>query len=156
MSAGVQDLVSRIRATMAREGFVGRPGVAPERLQAFEAAHRVRLPDSFRKFYLQMDGMEDPNWEPRTMTRIWPLAEVKPVSLEFPDPKDGDHSRYPGAFCFADHSIWAWGYAIQLRPMPVDPVVYLVGGEGRLIYAPDFESFLSSLADDRILEPRPA
>jgi hypothetical protein len=109
-----------------------------------------------RQFYLEMDGMDDPNWEPSTMTRIWPLAEVKPVAVEFPDPSDSDHSRYPGAFCFADHSIWAWGYAILLEPLIEPAPIYMVGGRERLIYAPSFAEFLLSLADGQILTPHAA
>lgn len=156
MNRTISELVTRIRASMSREGFFGRPGVTPEEIRAFEVVHQVRLPEMVRQFYLHMDGMDDPNWEPSTMTRIWPLAEVNPVAVEFPDPSDPDHSRYPGAFCFADHSIWAWGYAIQLLP-PAEPApIYLVGGRERLIYTPSFADFLASIGEGQILTPHAA
>lgn len=87
------------------------PGASDADVQAFERSRGVRLPEDFRQYLQLADGtggqMDGDQY------RFWSLQEIRPVAevLEHHQP---DSRLFEGCFVFADYSISAWLYAIQL------------------------------------------
>ncbi|MCB9886837.1 MAG: SMI1/KNR4 family protein [Planctomycetes bacterium] len=94
-----------------RDHVIAAPGASDEEVLAFERVHGVRLPDDFRH-YLQLangtSGQMDGD-----MFCFRSLHEVKPVFEELGHHQP-DSQLFEGCFVFADYSISAWLYAIQL------------------------------------------
>lgn len=105
------------------------PGVGEDALVEFERRHSLRLPDDFRDYFLLANGTGQASDD--NFIRFWPLNEVVPVEVELADYAP-DKDLYPGAFVFADYSICAWLWAIQLDGDPGDVGrVFLLEVDGR-------------------------
>jgi hypothetical protein len=100
-----------IAARWRRDGVPTAPGVGDSECLAFERAHGACLPDDFRRYLQivngtlgQLDG---------DLFCFWSLRDIRSVAtvLEHRRP---DSQLFERCFVFADYSISAWFYAIQL------------------------------------------
>jgi hypothetical protein len=105
----ISELVKPIRDRWIAAGATPRDGATPEDLARFESRYGVALPADFATFYRAIDGMP-PNEMDDEMIRWWPIDEVKPVN----DDLKQVHDAYPNQFIFADWSLWAHAFAIDL------------------------------------------
>jgi hypothetical protein len=118
-------------------GLAVRKGVTNEDIQRFEMQHSVQLPQDLARYFETVDGMEEGDTDAHDI-RFWRLEEVQPVSVEVPN---ADLEQSAGYFVFADYSIWAHGYAIQL--LHEGNQVAIVGGARPIPIAQSFEEFLN-------------
>ena len=146
----IDDVVARWHATNAWP----EPGVAPERLDAFEAKHHVRLPRRFRALYERVNGTHgDEN-----LLRFYPLDEIRPLAEEdavvrrlvgsWPERGLPDAESY---FVFADYMIFSHVYALRLSPPEVadpNPVLWVLSGTQHEEIASCFDEFLAMYDDD--------
>jgi cell wall assembly regulator SMI1 len=113
---------------------------SPNDIRRFETQWQVTLPLDMREYFLSIGGMAEYEIDPETLFSFWPLHQLSPVTVELPD-KSRQTSK--GYFAFADHSILAIVYGINL--MSESPVYGSVATdiEHRMIQtAPSFTEFI--------------
>jgi hypothetical protein len=148
---GDVDLSSRLRAHWARQvgrtfQYVGhpprlRPGVRESRLQEFEAKHDVQLSDDMRLYFREVDGMDD--WDTDDdLISFWNLDRV--------DEREESSDR-PGLFAFADWSIKAQIWLIDLSRGRGQDVVFVTGAVSLVPIADSFTAFVEKYLSDRML-----
>ena len=139
----MSNLWQRLAAFWRDAGITIRACVDPSEIQTFESKYGVHLPDDLRVYFLTIDGMED-DLDPG-YNRFWPLAMVKPVSEELSD-INPDRFAYPGCFLFADHLIWSFAWAVEMRnePSELSGSVFQITGRDLLVrkIAPSFTEFM--------------
>lgn len=139
----MSNLLQRLTNFWREAGLMIRAGVNPTEIQTFESKYRVRLPDDLREYFLTIDGMEDDL--DAGFNRFWPLEMVKPVHEELTD-INPDRWAYPGCFLFADHCIWCFAWAVELRNESSKlsgPVFQVTGGDYPVQQiAPSFTAFM--------------
>ncbi len=134
------DYVARCRAAGVS---VRRPATESE-FAAFERRFGVPLPECVQSLLSVADGMDEGDADENGI-RFWPLEAFRPVSEELPTV---DRAAHAGLFVFADYSMWAHAYAVDLSPGGVFPV-FLVGGEEPLPIAPTFADFMRGCVRDQ-------
>lgn len=82
-------------------------GVSEARLIDVERALDIRLPADLRSYFLAVNGTG--SQMDIDMFRFWPLEELRPIDIDHIE-----YGLYPGCFLFADWSLDAWQYAVQL------------------------------------------
>jgi hypothetical protein len=110
--AAISDLVKPIRERWIAAGATPRGGASAEDLKRFETKYGVALPADFETFYRGVDGMP-PNEIDDEWIRWWPIAEVQPV-VDEAGLTSIDRVAYAHHFIFADWSLWACAYAVDL------------------------------------------
>jgi hypothetical protein len=70
------------------------------------------LPADLREFYLTVNGMGD-HYDEKRFFRFWPIEQVTPIK-EYAPEVVANHPQSAEYFCFFDHSIDIFMYAIQL------------------------------------------
>ena len=118
-------------------------GVAKAELDAFEARHRVVLPEDVRDYFLCVNGMAPDEVDDGTI-RFWMLAELQPLTQGAPAFADSSYIQNPESlFLFADYSLWAHAYAIRLgsAPLPSNEVV-IIGYDTPVIACTSFSEFV--------------
>ena len=133
----ISDLIAPIRDRWMAGDARPRNGVSPNVLQSFELKYGVTLLTDFGALYRGLDGMPPNHWDDE-LIRWWPIAEVKPVNDELKHA----HGAYPNQFIFADWSLWAHAYAIDLGPGATRGRVVIVGGDRPIPVAASFTEFL--------------
>ena len=117
-------------------------GIPESELQLFERRYDVSLPDDFRSYFLSVNGM-DANVCDESLIRFWPLQEVTPLPDEAPHLVGLGTIAYANSlFVFADYSIWAHAYAIQLGRESVQNSVYIIAGATPDRIAGSFSEFV--------------
>ena len=139
MKATEEDPAMALVRQWRASGIALREPAANSMLSDFERTYGVRLPDDMRALYLIADGMEEEEADAHGI-RLWPLKSVSPIEDELPEM--GNHVGR-GCFVFADYSMWAHGYALDLSPgMPNRTVI--VGGAEPIVVARNFPEFLQT------------
>jgi hypothetical protein len=110
-------------------------------VREFEAKYSVRCPDDFERYLTTIGGMPPGSWD-ENLIRFWPLDEIIPVAEAC-----GGSGHYEGYFIFADYSISAHEYAINLSPKNND-VALVAGPQAPRPIAPNFTSFLATYLRD--------
>lgn len=125
-----------------------RPAASEADIQNWEREKEVRLSADLRSLLLMANGMEEGEMDPRTMVRFWPLEEIREASKELgSESSAADHFTH--FFVFADYSLWAHAYAIQLTNDRRDPnPVVIVGGDVPIHVATSFSHFIEKYLSD--------
>ena len=126
---------------------------------AFEARYGVVLPADLRAYFITLNGtavgaygMQD-----KHLLGFWHLDEVRSFAELFADygPTTPEQAR---TFVVADHSIWVYGFGIQLSadPNAPTPIVVDIGSPYHRV-AESFSEFLKAyLRDDEdVIYPEP-
>jgi hypothetical protein len=151
----VSYLAGRVEAYYDALGARPRPGVAPDELAEFEAAHALRLPQPVSEFYLHLDGLdgEVPEFGFHAL-QLWRLAELTRVShrvAEFRGAPDygpivqtlPDSDQY---VAFGDGAVWSHVLAFRLGA-EAGPVLWICGAAYAEV-APNFVAFWEGYLDD--------
>jgi hypothetical protein len=137
------ELVERLVSVWTSQGISLRQGVRSEDIQQFERKWRIRMPRKLTTYFLRVDGMAPGEYDEQ-MIRFWPLSELKPA---VPELRAIDVALYADEFLFADHSIWAHVYVINLGSLTYGRVA--IGGGGFPIpVAKSFGDFLERYLND--------
>lgn len=146
-SAPMRSMMHELLRRWSSSGLKIREGATERAIRKFEDRYHVQLPEDLRTFYSIVDGMEENDMDPVEQMRFWPLSEVISVDEEF----SGDETvaGCPGFYIFADYSLWAHGYAIDLRPGdPGTRGIILVGGDDPIAIASSFTDFIRKYLHD--------
>jgi hypothetical protein len=130
-------ILSQIRRGWAAAGIVHPVAASETDILRFETRYHVRVPDDLAQYFKTINGMKDDQSDAHGI-HFWPLASVHSVSEELAIPDVPDHASY---FVFADYSLWAHGYAIQLANGKSNDVA-IVGGRKPIPIAESFGDFL--------------
>lgn len=122
------------------QGLHVASGVSQTELKHFESTFQVQCPPDFATYLLTLGGMPTGEWDEHTI-RFWPLSEIRPIDGDTGSPT---HSGY---FVFADYSISAHEYGIQLSTAP-HAAVALIGGLAPKTVASTFTEFLALYLSD--------
>ena len=135
---GLMELLGRLKSVWASQGIeCGVPATQAE-LAEFEEHYRVCLPDDLREYFLRINGMARNKWWQwdEDLINFYPLAHLVRC-----DEATGPTVR----FIFADHSISAHEYAVELlitaAPSP-SGAIYAIGS-GPVLIARTFSEFLT-------------
>jgi hypothetical protein len=93
-----------------------------------------------REYFLRIGGMAENEIDPATLFSFWPLHQLSPATDGVPD---RSRETIKGCFAFADHSILAFVYGINL--MPESPGFGSVAtdiGDKLIQTAPGFTEFI--------------
>jgi hypothetical protein len=120
----VDDLLRKWQTEGVR---VGSPN-SQRRIEEFEQAHRVKLPNDFTRYLLKANGMEPgvPHDTDKHGYCFWPLERIRSAADEFREPQHSvkeieltnpDLAKY---FIFADYLQWSWAFAIRISGTDTD------------------------------------
>lgn len=140
----MEAIFEALRTSWRSLGIRTNPGATDEEIDAHEARFAIRLPHDVRAYFRAVNGMSS-GPESRCdmdadLIRFYALAECRPLSIEWPD------DRLPNAasvLCFADYSIWCWGYGVRVGTADPGEVHVLYGGES-VVVARSFTEFLAA------------
>lgn len=133
----ISKLVEPIRERWIAAGATARDGASAEDLHHFELKYGVSLPADVVAFYRGVDGMASNDWD-EELIRWWPIAEVKPVNEDL----ELVHDTYGGHFAFADWSLCAHAYALELASGSTHGRVVIAGSHRPIPVAASFTEFL--------------
>jgi hypothetical protein len=121
-----------------------RPGVSDDEIHVRERQLNVRLPLQMVAYFNRVDGMPTGVYD-RYDIRFLPLQEFSAASTEF---ESTNLTRCGDFYIFAEYSIWAHGYAIDLGSASSGAIA-IVGGTTLLSIADSFDGFI----DQYVREP---
>jgi len=118
-------------------------------IRKFQNRYGVILPAAVRDYFTLLNGtrggqlhMEDPN-----LVSFWHLDEIKPLREEMESYAANPSTQ--DLFVFADYSIWACGWAMELtRNESNVSLVYRINGREPIKIAESFNEFLTNYAKD--------
>jgi hypothetical protein len=164
-SQGMAELVAdsvieALRERWRAQGILNEHHATEEDLVAFEARHNVVLPLDLRRYFATVNGtalgqygMDDPD-----LLGFWHLDQVRTFAEERTGSGDQDASAQ-STFAFADHSIWVFGFGIQLSSdrTAATPIVCDVSIPMQKV-ADSFAEFISRylLGDEDVIYPHPS
>jgi len=136
-------ILDELKAYWAAQHLSSGDGATAADLASFEALYRVRLPPLLRAYFTEVNGIRrtfafDAEMD-QDMIRFWPLDEVCPLSVEWPEnpvQRDAD-----SLFVLADYSINAWFYVARLSQSETNAPIHIVDG-GLTLVADSFQAFL--------------
>jgi hypothetical protein len=142
-----RSLLQRAIEVWKEENIPIPPGVEPEVIAKFETRYGVKLPADLREFYLAVNGMGD-DYDEKGFFRFWPIEQVTPIA-EYAPEVVATHPESAEYFCFFDHSIDLFMYAIQLTfdsdtSCPIAMVYPQTPASGSS-FLPRFESFFEMI-----------
>lgn len=140
-----------VRLRWAALGLALRSGVDDSAVAQAEVRLGVRLPAGMVALWKAVDGMAPGDWDDQLL-RFWPLQEIGPVGL---DVLGLDSAAHCQLFLFADWSLWAHAYAVDLGHGPEWGSVWLIGGRLPLKIAGSFAEFVELYLSnsDRLFAP---
>src|SRR4051794_38646104 len=109
----MKQLCDRLEQYWTAERVEANPGVSEESLNEFEDKRCVVLPPDLRQYLQRTNGMPEGESD-KLLLRFWPLGEIRPINeilQEIPKSLGGVERSM---FAFADWSIEAHIYLIQL------------------------------------------
>jgi hypothetical protein len=113
---------------------------SPDDIRRFETQWHVTLPLDMREYFLRIGGMAEYEMDPETLFSFWPLHQLSQVTDDLPDKS---RETIKGYFAFADHSIMAFVYAINLMPeLPGYGSIATNTGNMLIETAPSFTEFI--------------
>jgi hypothetical protein len=141
----VDAIFTALKAYWAQWGIQPNAGATEAELQAHETEYGLSLPEDMRAYFLAVNGMSSGPESRRDMDddliRFYSLAECRPLDAEWPD------SGVPDAgsvLCFADYSIWCWGYGARLSREASPGPVHVLYNPETVKVADSFREFLES------------
>ena len=143
---GLMESLGRLKSVWASQGIECAVPATHAELAEFEEGHRVCLPDDLREYFLRVNGMARNEWWQwdDDLINFYPLAEL--IRCE-------ETAGQTARFVFADHSISAHEYAVELTAsLPLSGSVYVIGS-GPVLIARTFSEFLARYLnrDDGVL-----
>ena len=156
--SSIGHLLASLRQRWTAQGIVHDQPASETDVLAFEERYGVVLPPDLREYFTTLNGtavgaygMQDEH-----LVGFWHLDEVRTFA-ELADradsPKEALHT-----FAIADHSIWVYGYGIQLcaNPTTTTPVVVDITVPYPTV-SPSFTDFLSAYLreDEHVIYPEP-
>jgi hypothetical protein len=153
----VDAILNALAAYWATCGVHPNLGATEAELDAHEARYGLILPDEMRAYFRAVNGMAEgsdvgPGWD-QDLIRFYPLADCRPLDVEWPDSEAADAGSI---LCFADYSIWCWGYGVRLRGDSDVGAVHVLYNPETVKAADSFGAFLASYLrrDDPVTFPR--
>jgi hypothetical protein len=106
---------------------VGSPN-SQRRIEDFEQAHQVKLPNDFTRYLLKANGMEPgvPHDTDKHGYCFWPLERIRSAADEFREPQHSAkgielvNPELATYFIFADYLQWSWALAIRISGTDTD------------------------------------
>ena len=138
-TAATMALIDRMLARWRADSARVRPGVSPAEIVAFEAAHHVKLPADLSAYFQRANGMAGADWD-EWLFRFYPVQELEAGLDHSPD--------LAGYYFFMDHSIWAFGYAINLNPADPRYGQIVISHEPESPVTDSFTAFVQLYHDD--------
>ena len=151
----VDAILSALAAYWTECGVEPNPGATDAEIDAHEVHYGITLPDELRAYFRTVNGMAEGSdaragWD-QDLIRFYPLADCRPLDVEWPDSETPDAGSI---LCFADYSIWGWGYGVRVRGGDAGAVHVLYNPE-TVKAADSFGAFLTSYLrrDDAVTFP---
>lgn len=151
----LQPLLQRMIDGWRHEHIPVQPGANAATISDFESKHKVKMPGDMKEFFSTVNGMGS-EYDEEGFFRFWPIEEVKQVKEYSPEVA----AKYPQSaeyFCFFDHSIDIFMYAIRLDrngefPSPIAMVCpqTLVSD---CLFQPRYESF-AEMVQEYVTNPK--
>jgi hypothetical protein len=117
-------------------GIKSGPSVSRETIAAWETTAGASLTEAMRDYFYVANGMAKGAMDPESYVRFWTLAELQPVQ---PRPANSEKGAL---WLFADYSISALEYAIDLGKSERNGHVLALGGVRTHHVAESFEEFV--------------
>jgi hypothetical protein len=116
-------------------------GISKEEIYKFENKYNISIPKDFKYYLTYINGMDcSESWETdRDLITFWPINKIKPLSEEAPECAISNRRLY---YVFADYSINAMLYLIQLSREPEVPTPIFVLGNNLIKVADNFHEFI--------------
>lgn len=141
-----------LRARWTDQGIVNPVRATASEIAAYEARHGVRFPPEIVRYFLDLNGTREGRLgeESPLLVSFWHLDQVKPLSEEAPGLSGFAPEVEQRLHVFADHSIWALGWAFACDPSDdaATTPVYVLGGEQAELYADSFEAAFARLLEE--------
>jgi hypothetical protein len=164
-SQGVAELVAEsvidaLRERWRAQGILNEHHATEAELVAFEARYNVVLPADLRHYFATVNGtaLGQYGMDDSDLLGFWHLDQVHTFAEERMTSGDQDAGARH-TFAFADHSIWCFGFGIQLSSnrIAATPIVCDVGVPLQKV-AESFAEFISRylLGDEDVIYPRPS
>jgi hypothetical protein len=135
-------LFEELIARWKQMGIDVPPGVPQEAIAAFEAFHRVAMPQDLRECFIAVDGMREIGVLDDSLFNFRPLSALTQVTS---NPSDSRQDRPAAAqyFVLADCSISLPEFAIRLNADAEDktPIATVFSDAGVSVIADRYESF---------------
>lgn len=125
----------QLSARWKQLGLGCRVGLSDQLIAAWETSARVLMPDELREYFRVVDGMDRGAMDPRSYLRFWQLAELEPAR------------GLPSTWLFADYSISALDYGINLERSERYGEVVALGGVRPHTIASSFGGFVKLYLD---------
>ena len=152
-------ILASLSARWTAAGIAHGTGASDDDIAAFESRYGVVLPADLRAYFATVNGtavgaygMQDEH-----LLGFWQLSEVQ----SFAEILDGDRATAPDTgrtFAIADHSIWVYGFGVQLSDNPgaPTPIVVDIGSPFHRV-ASSFTDFIAAYLrnDTDVLYPDP-
>ena len=135
------DICELLPLVVARWDQLGvrEPGVGQGVLARLPVWSRYTIPPDLGSLLALANGMGKGSTDD-LMIRFWPAEELRSVHEELPDAAWDPHADF---LVFADYSIWAHAYAIQVGATSAAGTVVIVGGAEPISVASSFAEFLA-------------
>ena len=152
-------ILASLLARWTATGIAHGAGASDADIAAFESRYGVVLPTDLRAYFATVNGtavgaygMQDEH-----LLGFWQLNEVR----SFAEILSGARATAPDAgrtFAIADHSIWVYGFGVQLSDNPdaATPIVVDIGSPFHRV-ASSFTDFIAAYLrnDNDVLYPDP-
>jgi hypothetical protein len=141
------ELFDRLFSWLRSHGGGQRAADAEAGVRALECRYRIRLPDDFRRYLLQVAPDEDVTDD--ELTTWWALGRIRNI----PDEYEGEISNLviaAGAgeyLFFADYIFWCWAWAVCCSEGPNRGKVAFIGGPNDFV-ADSFAEFVERYLHD--------
>jgi len=125
----------KLSARWKQLGLGCRVGLSDQLIATWEKNARALMPDDMRAYFRVVDGMDEGAMDPHSYLRFWQLAELKPAQ------------GLPSTWLFADYSISALDYGINLDGSEKHGEVVALGGVRPHTIASSFGDFVKLYLD---------
>jgi hypothetical protein len=99
-----------------------------KRIEEFEEAHRIKLPEDFKRYLLKANGMQPgaPHDTDKNGYCFWPIQRIRSAAVELQEPHhyankiDLANPELLQYFIFADYLQWSWAFAIRISESAIE------------------------------------
>jgi hypothetical protein len=161
MTKLVEDsVIETLRERWRAEEILNGHGATEGELAAFEARYKIVLPPDLRRYFATVNGTVSGQYgmDDQDLLGFWHLDQVHTFAEESGAPGEHD-AEATHTFALADHSIWCFGFGIQLSNdrTAATPIVCDVSTRLQKV-AGSFTEFISRYlrGEESVLYPTPS